>query len=326
MKKIMLILFPVLCYACGNSDRIFDVETKLNLEARESVELAGEKLPLEIMGGYGIKVFDTLLVVTTSGSGHFREVYGLKSYSLLAEVFKKGRAKNEFLFVGYGGQCIEDNGNVNLYIHDLNKNVFWRYDLTKSIKENSDCGEIIGELPGNYHGAYYLAPDIFCYRDVMSDNSYSYVVRNIKENKVIDEFPVINFMGREVDIPVSNYITKDNTVIVWYSFKINQLMFINLKDKTMISVSTSDTPPTWSRWRKDCEDNTRSYYYNVAATEGEIYALYQGNPDHLEIHVFSQTGEFLKRLILKEKIISFDVSGPFIYGLTADEEIYQYKI
>ena len=74
------------------------------------------------------------------------------------------------------------------------------------------------------------------------------------------------------------------------------------------------------------EDSLKLYYDYVATTEQEIYALYKGNPDNWEIHCFSQTGDFLKRMILKEKIISFDVSESFMYGLTINEEIYKYKI
>lgn len=317
----------VLCYACSNN-RILDIDTKLNLKPYESIELEGEKLPIDALGGYGIKVFDTLLIISASSSDHFRDVYGLKSYSLLAKILQKGRAKNEFLFAGYNGQSIKENGNINLYIHDLNKNVFWKYNLTESLKQHKDIGEIICKLPRIYQGAYYLSPDIFCYRDVETSKTCSYVIKNMKEGRIIEEFPVMNFVkeGRDMKIPISNYITKDNDIIVCYSRNINQLMFIDLNKRTRISVSTSNEQPTWSKLVADLEAGPRLYYDYVAATEREIYALYKGNPDCLEIHCFSKTGDFLKRMVLKEKIMSFDVVDSIIYGLTIDEEIYKYKI
>ena len=125
MKNLLSITFFVLCYACSSNERIFDVDTVLNLEASECMELKGERLPIDALGGYGIKVFDTLLVVTTDNPNHFRDVYGLKSYSLLSQILRKGRAKNEFLFAGYNGQNVKENGCIILYLHDLNKNVFW---------------------------------------------------------------------------------------------------------------------------------------------------------------------------------------------------------
>jgi len=328
MKKLLFVLFSVLCCTCENNNRIFDVDTQLNLKAHESIELKGEKLPIEAFGGYGIKVFDTLLVITTDSPDHFRDVYGLKSYSLLAKIFKKGRARNEFLFVGYGGQYKEENGSINLYIHDLNKNAFWKYNLIESIKQNVDSGEIICKLPMNYQGAYYLSPDIFCYRDIVPGKGCSYVVKNIKEDKIIEEFSVVNFMkmDRNTDIPISNYMTKDNSVIVCYSRKIDQLMFIDVNKGTKISVSTSNEQPTWSRLKAEYEDVSRLYYDYIATTEQEIYALYKGNPAHLEIHCFSQTGDFLKKMIVKEKMMAFDVAGAFIFGLTTDEEIFKYKM
>lgn len=272
MKKMLFVLLPVLCCSCGNNNRIFDIDTQLCLKAHESIELTGEKLPIEAFGGYGIKIFDTLLVVTTASPDHFRDIYGLKSCSLQAKILKKGRAKNEFLSVGYGGQCMKENGCMNLYIHDLNKNVFWKYNLTESLKQNVDCGEIVYKLPGSYQGAYYLAPNIFCYRDVMSNKGCFYVIKNIKENKIIEEFSIIDFLksGRVVDIPISNYITKDNRVIVCYSRKIDQLMFIDIKNRTKISVSTSDVQPTWSRLESEYEDSLKLYYDYVATTEQEI--------------------------------------------------------
>ena len=56
---------------------------------------------------------------------------------------------------------MKENGCMNLYIHDLNKNVFWKYNLTESLKQNVDCGEIVYKLPGSYQGAYYLATIFF---------------------------------------------------------------------------------------------------------------------------------------------------------------------
>ena len=100
MKKMLFVLLPVLCCSCGNNNRIFDIDTQLCLKAHESIELTGEKLPIEAFGGYGIKIFDTLLVVTTASPDHFRDIYGLKSCSLQAKILKKGRAKNEFLYEG----------------------------------------------------------------------------------------------------------------------------------------------------------------------------------------------------------------------------------
>lgn len=328
MKKLFSILFFIACCACGKTDRIFDIDTKLCPKALTSIQLIGEELPIEALGGYGLKVFDSLLVITTAHPDHFRDVYGTKSYSLLAEILKKGRAKKEFLFAGYEGQSVKEDGCINLYIQDLNKNVFWKYNLTESVKQKRDCGVFVCQLPRSYLGAYYLSPDIFCYQNFVSNKGCSYVVKNIKKDEVIEEFSVINFMKNQenIDIPISNYITKDNNVIICYSRKIDQLMFINIKDKTKISVSTSDVEPTWSRLKADYGDESKLYYDYVAATEKEIYALYKGNPSELQIHCFSQTGIFFKKMILKEKIIAFDISESFIYGLTVDEKIYKYKI
>ncbi|MDE6452076.1 MAG: hypothetical protein K2L23_07305, partial [Odoribacter sp.] len=212
MKNLLFIVVFVLCCACSNNDCIFDVDTKLNLKPHEFMELEGEKLPIDAFGGYGIKVFDTLLIISTGSPEHFRDVYGLKSYSLLGKILKKGRAKNEFLFVGYNGQSIMENGNINLYVHDLNKNVFWKYNLTESLKQQIDVGEIICKLPRIYQGAYYLSSDIFCYRNIESGNKCSYVIKDMKKDRIIEEFLVMNFTkkSRELEIPISNYITKDN--------------------------------------------------------------------------------------------------------------------
>ncbi len=328
MKNLLLVILGAMCCACSNDNRIFDIETKLNLKPRASIELVGEKLPIDALGGYGIKVFDTLLVVTTNASDHFRDVYGLKSYSLLTEILIKGRSKNEFLFAGYNGQSSKENECMNLYIHDLNKNVFWKYNLTESVKQNMDVGEIICKLPGRYQGAYYLSPDVFCYRTTESGDGCSYIIKNMKENRVIEEFRVMSFKGksREIEIPISSYITKDNHVVICYSRNIDQLMFIDINKRTKISVSTSEECPTWSKLEEEFRNAPKIYYDYVAATEQEIYALYKGNPDCFEIHCFSQTGDFLKRMLLKEKIMSFDIAGSVIYGMTDDEEIFKYEI
>ena len=322
MKNLLSITFFVLCYACSSNERIFDVDTVLNLEASECMELKGERLPIDALGGYGIKVFDTLLVVTTDNPNHFRDVYGLKSYSLLSQILRKGRAKNEFLFAGYNGQNVKENGCIILYLHDLNKNVFWKYNLTESIRQNMDIGKIIYKLPGRCQGAYFLSTDIFCYQDIVSGKGYLYVIKNVKKNEVIEEYTIM----KDGEIPLSSYIMKDNDVIICYSRNVDQLMFIDINKRTKISVSTSNEQPTWSKLNSELNGDPKVFYDYIATTEQEIYALYKGNPDYFEIHCFSKTGDFLKKMILKEKIISFDVAGNTIYGLTTDEEIFKYKI
>ena len=103
-------------------------------------------------------------------------------------------------------------------------------------------------------------------------------------------------------------------------------MLINLKNMTKICISTSNVKPTWEQLKNDYEDKNKIYYHAVATTKLEIYALYKGKPNSFEIHCFSQTGNFLKRMILKEKLISIDITDSYIYVITANEEIYRYKI
>lgn len=322
MKILPITFFFVFCYACSNKDRIFDVDTILNLKARECLELKGEKLPIEPLGGYGIKIFDTLLVVTTDNPNNFRDVYGVKSYSLLSQILKKGRAKNEFLFAGYNGQNIKENGCISLYLHDLNKNVFWKYNLTESVKRNMDIGKIIGKLSGRCQGAYFLSADTFCYIESVPNEGCFYVIKNMRKNEIIEKYTIM----KGGIIPLSTYIMKDNDVIICYSRNIDQLMLIDINKKTKISLSTSTEQPTWSRLKSELDSDPKLFYDYVATTEQEIYALYKGNPDCFEIHCFSKTGDFLKRMIVKEKIISFDVTEDIIYGLTMDEEIFKYRM
>ena len=138
----------------------------------------------------------------------------------------------------------------------------------------------------------------------------------MKEDKVIDEFPIIDFIknGDENYISIGSHITKDHYVIVCDFWKMDQLMFIHLRNRTRICVSTSDIQPTWESLRADYKDDKKAYYYDVATTKKEIYALYKKNPNNFEIHCFSQTGDFLKKLILKEKLISFDITDSYIWN------------
>ena len=121
---------------------------------------------------------------------------------MLSQILRKGRAKNEFLFAGYNGQNVKENGCIILYLHDLNKNVFWKYNLTESIRQNMDIGKIIYKLPGRCQGAYFLSTDIFCYQDIVSGKGYLYVIKIVKKNEVIEEYTIM----KDGEIPLSSYI------------------------------------------------------------------------------------------------------------------------
>jgi len=82
--------------------------------------------------------------------------------------------------------------------------------------------------------------------------------------------------------------------------------------------------------------NKYEYYVDLVATEEKLFALYANQTRKTwalenkpaEIHVFDWMGKPLYKVTLDEKIlkIAIDKQKNSLYGMTAEEKIYQYDI
>ena len=131
----VLSLFAVIIFSsCNGGDGI------VKCEMPKSVALSGRDAKIEVMGALDLKVVDTMLVITTMKTTGFWSFYSLDDKEHMGDFLSKGNSDKEFLgkpIVGTQHFEKDENGNDICYIYDFRKGGFKRFNMTKSIRENS---------------------------------------------------------------------------------------------------------------------------------------------------------------------------------------------
>ena len=109
-KALLIMLFPLALVSC--SDRYFNGERHFGLEFEKECALSGGREMMEVFGGGGVYVVDSLLVVTggNQAAGYFWNVYSRNSGKFIKSMLRHGRGPSEVLYPAYNGQYGYEDG------------------------------------------------------------------------------------------------------------------------------------------------------------------------------------------------------------------------
>lgn len=113
----------------------------------------------------------------------------------------------------------------------------------------------------------------------------------------------------------------------------DQINILDLEREEHLSLTTSKN---FMHLPLDDSKEPNMYYSDLCVTDKQIYALYANQPitrwgldsKKSEIQVFNWNGDPVCKIIIPEYLlyINIDEKNKHLYGITADEELYRFRI
>lgn len=157
-KALLTLLLPLALASCSN--RYFNGERHFGLEFEKECALSGGREMMEVFGGGGVYVVDSLLVVTggNQAAGYFWNVYSRNSGKFIKSMLRHGRGPSEVLYPAYNGQYEYEDGDIVAYFYDSGLSKVLKVNITESLGGTDDVIEDVCGL-GYDSYPYYIDSD-----------------------------------------------------------------------------------------------------------------------------------------------------------------------
>jgi len=341
---IALIIFLYSCQGGSkNENPLFIGETVVINEFPKTVKLEGKQIELTSFGAENMYLVDTFLVFASSKLDTFYSIYSTNSKKHVINLIPKGRGANET--PGVVSPLFhekDDNGDLKIFFQDRVYNCISALNLTRSIREKKTCIErSLCPLPEpGMFGIFPISDSLMFYHYFnLGDRKEYYATYNKQLQKFSQNDSISRYkLPNTGDMFLLNAYTKFQPRQQRYASAmhfLNQINIYSLKNKEMKCIvfqNVSDLQAVG----KCPMPNKYEYYVDLVATEEKLFALYANQTRKTwalenkpaEIHVFDWMGKPLYKVTLDEKIlkIAIDKQKNSLYGMTAEEKIYQYDI
>lgn len=358
-KQIIILLLGLLIGSCSTGNDFFVVPVKTFGEFPVNGMLAvRDTLAVPGLGGVGLAVSDSLLIVGKSGTDSFLSVVNLNDNTICDNLCLHGRGPGEYsVFFTCYKQFSRNGNDIMLYTFDVGRSMLL-INLSSSLCQRTTVvsdEESIKNFAPFAHGIFYLKGDeLFVkyntsYQDAR-DNQYfpaKYVLYD-KQQKKETEFPffgpgmVADNMGFLVRTATdgSVLLKPDGTKIVDAMLNFGYINFIDLEKLTGFTLRKEDALTYEAASGLSNEERMRRMrfaYFDLAVTDRYVFAAYCGNtyeagfdsPDNITtLRVFDWDGNPLASMQFDRKIkgIAFREQTGLLYGLDADENIVTYDL
>lgn len=340
-----------LFHSCNRTK--FGLETyDVNYRNQTNNIVSGKVVDLDVVGVDNIFVFDTLLLVTTTNPDGMLNVYNSNTYKLLANLCKRGRAKNEFLRpTCYSKQMYEKNGDLIISLVD-DVPILSEVNVSQSIiKQATVVDNRIDCIPNN-DGRILLIDNDIHNQFVNTDAQTSpikkgevfppkyYISKDGKE-KEIKVFPhLMNFEDdRDAEMFYYGEIYKhpSKNIVVQPMLFIDYIFFFDLDNEHYYAIHQKG-----SKLYDDEEVSSNQkarYFQGLDVTDDFILVLYfagdycLNTPNYSdaspELLFFDWEGNYLTgiKLDVRVKDIAYDAKHRVLYGLNRLKDvIYSFDI
>ena len=320
--------------------------------------LQGEKILLDDIHTGSIDVYDSLLIFNSiQFPDQFLSVFNLHTKKQIASLCNKGHGPNEFQGVSVYDFVI-DNNQLKLWLYAFNEQKMLLLNITESINSqttqydsifildwrkkfispfnwifNMDNQKVLAKCPSNvvfYDQDPYSASNYYLFDPFTNDTIRSYIIYNR---------PIVNELSSDplAFLSSSDRIKPDKSKVAMGMRMVSQINILDLESGKLLGFRHRNTPD-YSFLEKD-PFNFRVYYHQICVDDDYIYGLYLNNNltdieinldfATSEIHIFDWEGNFVKRVILDQKMdqIAVDLKNRTLYGYnTVEEELYAYEV
>lgn len=182
----------------------------------------------------------------------------------------------------------------------------------------------------NMNGLCKIGDDSYVFRNEDPHYEFVYYSSKSKDYSKFSKYPTNMFPAHDQDDYFSFYekVTSFNTAdSVLYSFYTNiPLVRLFNKEGKELSTYIMETNGMEAEYYKNFIEDKNKIYYCLAKSYGQYtFALYHGTKfltPYSEIHVWDNTGNMIKRIILQKWVKCFDVDfeSKKLYGIYIDDD------
>lgn len=334
MKLYTLSIFLVLC-ACTEKSILNYSSIRFIEKFPKTLEISGEKVPLDLVSPSTFFIIDTLLIVQNYNQENYLSVYNLQKMTKINDFIPQGRGVNEFLGFTYCDYYEIDSNQIYIYFTDINQRSMFAFNLTRSISENKTITTPIttfNEIPFKTKYKKNMPLLTRTYDHVKKQIMYT---RHNLQNEVSREYILYDRITdiERNQVGSADKIKPDFKKLAQAMLQFDQINILDLEREEHLSLTTSKN---FMHLPLDDSKEPNMYYSDLCVTDKQIYALYANQPitrwgldsKKSEIQVFNWNGDPVCKIIIPEYLlyINIDEKNKHLYGITADEELYRFRI
>lgn len=362
MKYTIFVLFNILLMSsCSKSidSEYFNGTIKDISTPRSSDFLKGNRLIIDDIYTGNMGVYDSLIFFFTNKyPDDYLSIFSTVTGDNLGFYCPKGGGPEDFYSLSGTEQFVIEDGNVKLWINDFNKNKISLLNLSNSVanrKTELDVTVDFGWRSSPYNMPFnftFVCDNNILYRNSPIFNSVhesnytpsKYNLYDIEHKKVMKEYelfkqPIYN-LNKKIEnrdyLHSIDRIKPDNNKIAMGMWMFPQINILDVKSGELKGFRINKNIDF--NYIKNTSKKLRLYYKTISVDNAHIYALYSEAfiEDGLEgfrtpantIHVFDWDGNFVRKIILDQKILNMtlDPVKKYLYCINNEDVIYYYDL
>jgi hypothetical protein len=339
--KLFVVLLVVLASHYGCYRSVFTGGGRYKLQFKQEHTFPPSENPLlEVFGGTGLHIIDTLLLVQRQheNPSYYWEIYNLNSLKHVKSILRHGRGPSEVLFVNYAGQHEKINGEEWMFFSDVNSAKFLKINLTESVHSGKDIVELMSPIDPVKSPYFAIDNDALLYCEYDQEDGNIRLMtcdRSLKNPSMLKE--ICQNVTPDDSWKLVHYIgySENNNKVCIAPYYVDHIQIIDLESNKDMVLSTAKSD-NWPTVREQDFTDLTLFYSGIRTTDDYIFTLYYdkkisemvNSPKETEIHVFDWDGDAVARLCFEDHIASFavDMKNKVLYGINHMEQIYAYNV
>jgi WD40 repeat protein len=338
MGMVMVVAGACACCSRGASDEYFSddclVWAEADVATRDTLRAAA--VSEEVLGAYKLTVVDTILCVSTTSMPTLFQLCNLSGDSITSIGFR-GHGPDDFTSNRTCGQTFRENGEVGLWVVDVNNAKLKRLNLTRSIIANQSVVDSIVGVEPLVKNAF--VSDGRLIQETMLAENFKLKISRDDSDLYDKQLYKLDFDGGRsfMAYNTSMALSPSGRYLVMAMMAVNQINLIDMSTMSRRAVVVGE-PTQSDKIFADGESTSQwSYYTSVTLSDDYVYALYENQPfDYAEdyvmqpcsVHILRFDGSVVAVVPLDRYISSISVApdNGTLYGLSEDNRICTYHL
>ncbi|MDD4590161.1 MAG: hypothetical protein PHG06_07000 [Parabacteroides sp.] len=351
MKKIIFFITLLFLNSCSSYHKPSSYMAFDNIEYIDkfpfTFSLSNEKVvDWDVIGMKKFRIYDSLLVVSTTDRDGFWSFYDIKDLSFKGKFIKAGQGPNEFALAPdvNASRFYKENNQLFIDIYDFQTGKIYKMNVNQSLNKKELSISIKRDsLPSFIFDFAVIKDNKYYCREINKDQTQQ--IRYLRNNgikEIPNTFKILNQASVEKgkDFNLLSTITKispKGDVIVEAPIYLHQINLYSSEGKWGKTICVGKKLDNIENLQ-DQIDWTRIYTHGGVCTYDDLFAILFVNEDIKTmqtkrktlpiIQLFNWKGEPLAELKMNRFIAAFDIdfANGYLYALDIDDILCKYDI